>query len=287
MVQLSIIIVSYNAKDYLEKALLTVQFAVSGFSSEIFVVDNASDDGSPDMIKEKFPDVILIENNVNTGFARANNAALKRSEGKFILLLNPDTIVKENTFKIVFKAFEEYPEAGAAGCKILNEDGSLQLSCRRSIPTPWITFTRMLGLSRIFPQSRIFAKYNLTYLDADEVAEVEALSGAFIMVRREVLDKTGYLDEQFFMYGEDLDWCYRISQAGYKIIYYPKTSITHYKGRSTDMKTWAQVKVFYEAMSKFSAKHFRNYSVLLPLWLMKSAIWSLAILNYIFRKIFR
>lgn len=287
MVTLSVIIVSYNVKDYLAQALVSVQKAVSGISHEIFVVDNASTDGSAAVVKEKFPGITLIENEENTGFAKANNIAMKRAAGEYISMLNPDTIVREDTFSILLEAFDTYPEVGMVGCKILNEDGSLQLSCRRSFPTPWVSLTRMLGLSRVFPNSKLFARYNLTYLDADSVEEVDAVSGSFMIIRRKILETVGFFDEQFFMYGEDLDWCYRIKQAGWKILYYPKTSIIHFKGKSLNEREWNQIKLFHKAMVIFAEKHFRLYSVFTPLWLLKSAIWSKAVLAYIRRKVVR
>ena len=287
MPRLSIIIVSYNVKAYLEKCLLSVQKALVGISHELFVIDNASTDGSAALVKERFPDVTLIENPENIGFARAINCALKKAEGEYIALLNPDTLVQKDTFTLLLEAFEQNPEAGMIGCKILNEDGSLQVSCRRSLPTPWVAFTRMTGLSTIFPKSRLFARYNLTYLDPDSIEEVDAISGSFMTVRKKTLDTIGYLDERFFMYGEDLDWCFRIKQAGWKILYYPKTSIIHYKGKSADERQWSQIKLFYKAMALFAEKHFRSYSALTPLWLMKAAIWKMAVLTYFWRKFFR
>lgn len=287
MVTLSIIIVSYNVKDYLEQALVSVQKALQEISHEVFVVDNASTDGSAAMVKEKFPGIILIENEENAGFARANNIAIKRAAGEYISLLNPDTIVREDTFLLLLEAFDKYPEAGMVGCKILNDNGSLQLSCRRSFPTPWVSLTRILGLSRAFPNSKLFARYNMTYLDADSIEEVDAVSGSFMTIRRKILETVGFLDEQFFMYGEDLDWCYRIKQAGWKILYYPKTSIIHFKGKSSNEKEWNQIKLFHKAMAIFAEKHFPLYGVSIPLWLLKSAIWSKAVLTYIWRKVVR
>ncbi|KPK87182.1 hypothetical protein AMJ80_12290 [bacterium SM23_31] len=284
---LSVIIVSYNVKNYLEQALVSVQKALSGISHEIFVVDNASTDGSAAVVKEKFPGVMLIENEKNTGFARANNIAVKRAAGEYISLLNPDTIVQEDTFSILLEAFSTYPEAGMVGCKILNEDGSLQLSCRRSFPTPWVSLTRMLGLSKMFPNSRLFARYNMTYLDADNIEEVDAVSGSFMTIRREILETVGFLDERFFMYGEDLDWCYRIKQAGWKILYYPKTSIIHFKGKSASEKDWNQIKLFHKAMVIFAEKHLRHSGIITPLWLLKTAVRIKAVLTYIRRKALR
>ncbi|CUT02914.1 glycosyltransferase [Candidatus Chrysopegis kryptomonas] len=261
-VDLSIIIVNYNVKEFLENALISIKKAIEGINAEIFVVDNASEDGSVEMIKQKFPDVNLIANSENLGFAKANNQALKLAKGKYILLINPDTIVQEDTFRVLLSFLESHPECGMVGCKVLNPDGTLQLACRRSFPTPWVAFTKMIGLSSLFPKSKIFAKYNLTYLDPDEVAEVDAVSGSFMMIRREVYEKVGGLDEDFFMYGEDIDWCYRIKKAGWKIYYVPFTQIIHFKGESTKRSNIDEIRVFYEAMKIFVRKHYKEFALL-------------------------
>ncbi len=261
-VDLSIIIVNYNVKEFLENALISIKKAIEGINAEIFVVDNASEDGSVEMIKQKFPEVNLIANSENLGFAKANNQALKLARGKYILLINPDTIVQEDTFKVLISFLESHPECGMVGCKVLNPDGTLQLACRRSFPTPWVAFTKMIGLSSLFPKSKIFAKYNLTYLNPDEVAEVDAVSGSFMMIRREVYESVGGLDEDFFMYGEDIDWCYRIKKAGWKIYYVPFTQIIHFKGESTKRSNIDEIRVFYEAMKIFVRKHYKEFALL-------------------------
>jgi GT2 family glycosyltransferase/lipopolysaccharide/colanic/teichoic acid biosynthesis glycosyltransferase len=253
---LSVIIVNYNVRQFLENALTSIGKAMEGLEGEVFVVDNASDDGSVEMLHAKFPQVILIENQRNLGFARANNLALQRARGDFILLINPDTIVQEDTLQVMLKFFRDTPDAGLAGCKILNPDGSFQLACRRSFPTPWVAFTRIFGLGTLFPRSRAFGKYNLTYLSRDETYEVDAVSGSFMMVRREVYESIGGLDESFFMYGEDLDWCYRIGRSGYKVYYVHATKIIHFKGESTRRSDLDELRLFYQAMQLFVEKHF-------------------------------
>ncbi|MCP4726709.1 MAG: glycosyltransferase [bacterium] len=273
MVKLSVIIVNYNVKEYLEQCLLSLKKSLQTIDHEIFVVDNSSGDGSTRLLKKKFPEVNLIENRINIGFSRANNIALKRAKGQYVTLLNPDTIVKKDTFKTIINAFEELENAGMVGCKVLNPDGSLQLSCRRSFPAPWTSFFRLIGLSRLLPKSRVFGKYNLTYLDPDDITEVDAISGSFMTIRKEVLETAGYLDEDFFMYGEDLEWCYRIKNEGWKIYYYPKTSIVHYKGESTKNSEWNGLKLFYTAMEIFAEKHIQSKRSFTPFWLIKSAIW--------------
>jgi len=189
--EVSVIIVNYNVRQFLENALTSIRRAMEGLEGEVIVVDNASDDGSTEMVKAKFPDVILIENRRNLGFAASNNIALRRARGKYLLLINPDTIVQEDTLRVMLAFFAETPDAGLAGCKILNPDGSLQLACRRTYPTPWVAFTKTFGLSSLFPGSRLFGKYNLTFLNEDETYPVDAVSGSFMMVTREVLEAVG------------------------------------------------------------------------------------------------
>ncbi|MBP1649482.1 MAG: glycosyl transferase family 2 [Bacteroidetes bacterium] len=258
---LSVVIVNYNVRQFLEHALASIRRAMEGLEGEIFVVDNASDDGSVEMVRASFPDVCLIQNEENVGFARANNAALARARGRFLLLINPDTVVQEDTFHVMLKFFEGHPDAGLAGCKILNPNGSIQLPCRRSFPTPWVAFTKVFGLAALFPGSRLFGKYNLTYLSPDETYPVDAVSGSFMMFRREVYERIGGLDEGFFMYGEDLDWCYRVQQAGYKVYYVHSTQIIHFKGESTRRSEIDEVRIFYGAMQVFVEKHFASSGI--------------------------
>jgi GT2 family glycosyltransferase/lipopolysaccharide/colanic/teichoic acid biosynthesis glycosyltransferase len=259
--QLSVIIVNFNVREFLHHALVSLQKAMKGIRGEIIVVDNASDDGSVEMVRKRFPNVHLLVNKENVGFARANNLALKKARGQFLLLINPDTLVQEDTLRVMLKFFAENPDVGLAGCKILNPDGTFQLPCRRSFPTPWVAFTKMTGLSTLFPQSRLFGKYNLTYLSPDESYELDAVSGSFMMVRREVYEQVGGLDEDFFMYGEDLDWCYRIQQAGWKNYYVHSTKIIHYKGESTRRSNLDEIRTFYQAMHLFVKKHFGKSSL--------------------------
>ncbi|MCX7797887.1 MAG: glycosyltransferase [Melioribacter sp.] len=258
MVDLSIIIVNYNVKEFLLNLLDSIRKALNNLSVEIIVVDNASEDGSVDVIKEKFPEVKLIVNEKNIGFGAANNLALKIAKGKYFLLLNPDTILREDTLVKMIEFFDKHPECGIAGCKVLNPDGTLQLACRRGFPGPWTSFTKVMGLSKLFPKSRLFARYNLTYLDENQTYEVDAVSGAFMMLRREVYEKIGGFDSQFFMYGEDLDLCYRAQKANYKVFYVHSTEIIHYKGESTKRSKIDETKLFYDAMHLFVKKHFSS-----------------------------
>ncbi|MFZ5515658.1 MAG: glycosyltransferase [Candidatus Zhuqueibacterota bacterium] len=280
---LSIIIVSYNVKEFLEQAIVSIVKSSQSIQYEIFVVDNASSDGSAELIRKKFPSIHLITNSDNKGFAAANNQALKLARGKYILLINPDTIVQEDTVRIIRNFIEAHPECGMVGCKILNPDGSLQLACRRSFPTPWVGFTKIIGLSKLFPQSRWFGRYNLTYLDPDETYEVEAISGSFMFFRRSVLEDVGYLDESFFMYGEDLDWCFRIQQAGWKIYYVPDTRIIHFKGESSKKSNIDLILQFYRAMKLFVEKHYHNRYFHVPQWLLVAGISLRASLTFLKR----
>lgn len=252
---LSVIIVNYNVRAFLESALISVRKAMSGIDGEVIVVDNASDDGSVEMVQQKFSYVTLIANAQNTGFAAANNLALRVARGRYILLLNPDTLVQENTLRTMIEVLESNPDVGLAGCKILNPDGTLQLACRRSFPTPWVAFTKISGLSALFPHSPLFGRYNLAYRDPDQSYEVDAISGSFMFLRRSVYEAVGGLDEQFFMYGEDLDWCYRIKNGGWKVLYVHATQIIHYKGESARRSDIDEVKLFYQAMRVFVQKH--------------------------------
>ena len=258
---LSIIIVNYNVKEFLQNLLHSIDKASSKISKELIIIDNASDDGSVEVIKEKFPSVNLIENKVNVGFGSANNQGLAIAKGKYILFINPDCIVSEDTFENMISFFESNPECGLAGCKILNSDGTLQLACRRSFPGPWTSFTKVTGLSNLFPKSKIFARYNLTYLDENKTFEVDAVSGSFMMIRKEVYEKVGGFDEQFFMYGEDLDLCYLIQKAGYKVYYVHNTQIIHYKGESTKRSNLDETRLFYDAMHLFVKKHLSSFPI--------------------------
>ncbi|MBN2412061.1 glycosyltransferase [candidate division KSB1 bacterium] len=278
---LSIIIVSYNVRDFLGQALTSIQKAVQNISHEIFVVDNASSDGTVEYLKKRFPDVTVLANRENLGFGRANNQAIVRSAGEYICLINPDTIVQEDTFSTLISFFEKNQKAGAVGCKILNPDGTLQLACRRSFPTPWVAFTKIAGLAKIFPKSRLFGRYNLTYLDPGKTTQVEAISGSFMLIRRAVIDSVGGFDEHFFMYGEDLDLCYRIREAGREIYYVPETQIVHFKGESSKKSPLAQRRLFYEAMRLFVNKHFSGKNALLPSWFLILAIKGRALLSFL------
>ncbi len=258
MIDLSIIIVNYNVKEFVKNLLSSIEKAKSSHSIEVIIVDNNSTDGSSEILAKDYPQYLIIVNKENVGFGKANNQALEIAQGKFILLINPDTIVREDTFNKLIEFFNKNPRAGMVGCKVLNPDGTLQLACRRSYPTPWVSFCKAVGLSTLFPKSKLFAKYNLTYLPENEINEVDAISGAFMMFRREVYDKIGGFDPRFFMYGEDLDLCYRTQKAGFEVYYVPATEIIHYKGESTKRSSIDETRIFYDAMHLFVKKHFAS-----------------------------
>jgi len=265
---ISVIIVNYNVKDFLEQALISLRRALQNIPHQIIVVDNASIDGSVPMLKERFPEVKLIENAENVGFSAANNLGLEKASARFIVLLNPDTVVQENTFTRLLSFFEKNPQASAATCKILNPDGTFSIDCRHSIPTPATAFWKIVGLSKLFPKSKIFGKYNLTYLDENAVYQVEAISGSFMMMRSETVRLVGKLDEDFFMYCEDIDYCYRINQAGGKIFYVPDSQIIHYKGESTKKNNLDYVITFNRSLYLFYKKHYQNKYILPFKWLI-------------------
>lgn len=254
--QLSVIIVNYNVKYFLEQCLLSVLRACEGLSVEVIVVDNASSDGSVDMVKQKFPNVKLIANADNTGFSKANNQGIKTASGEYVLLLNPDTVVAEDTFTECVLFMNNHPEAGALGVRMIDGKGNFLPESKRGLPTPAVAFYKTFGLSFLFPQSKTFGKYHLGFLPENETNEVDILSGAFMFIRKAALDKAGLLDETFFMYGEDVDLSYRIQQAGYKNYYFADTTIIHYKGESTRKGSLNYVRVFYKAMIIFAEKHF-------------------------------
>ncbi|MBC7694977.1 MAG: glycosyltransferase [Burkholderiales bacterium] len=256
MTKLSVVIVNYNVKHFIEQCLFSVLKASENFQCEVFVVDNNSVDGSVTLIKEKFPQVNLIVNKTNTGFSVANNQAIRLAKGEYVLLLNPDTVVQEDTFSKILAFMDAHPEAGGLGVKMLDGQGNFAPESKRGLPTPEVAFYKMFGFSRFFPKSKRFGKYHLSYLPEDQLSEIDVMSGAFMLIRKSVLDQIGLLDETFFMYGEDIDLSYRIKKAGYKNYYFPDTQIIHYKGESTKRSSLNYVVIFYKAMAIFSKKHF-------------------------------
>lgn len=254
--KLSIVIVNYNVKAYLEQCLRSVLEALKGMEGEVFVVDNLSTDGSVEMVQLKFPGVKLIANRENVGFSRANNQAVRESKGDYVLLLNPDTVVGEDVFHKVVAFLDAHPKAGGLGVKMIDGTGRFLPESKRGLPTPTVAFFKIIGLARIFPHSRLFGRYHLGHMPEDANAPIEILSGACMFLRKKTLDEVGLLDENFFMYGEDIDLSYRITLGGYENWYFPEARIIHYKGESTKKSSVNYVFVFYNAMAIFARKHF-------------------------------
>jgi hypothetical protein len=260
---IGIVIVNYNTKQLLRRCLDSV-FASEGVALRVCVVDNNSVDGSAEMVAEEFPQVHLIANTENVGYPAANNQGLRRMgfgkrgdkrAPRYGLLLNSDTEVPPTGLAEVVAFCDGHPEVGVVGPKLVRPNGELDKACRRSFPTPEVSFYRLTGLSRLFPRSRRFGRYNLTYLDEDQMAEVDSVVGAFMLVRREAIREAGLMDESFFMYGEDLDWAYRIKAAGWKVCYYPKVTVLHVKRASSRMNPRARVE-FWRSMEIFYKKHY-------------------------------
>jgi O-antigen biosynthesis protein len=286
---LSVVIVNYNVKFFLEQCLKSVFTSGKNLDMEVFVVDNNSVDGSVEMVAEKFPDVTLMANDRNLGFSRANNQAIHKARGRYVLLLNPDTVLEDDTLQKVVGFMDEHPDGGGLGVKMLDGQGNFLPESKRGLPTPGVAFCKVFGLSALFPKSRTFGRYHLGFLNKDETHRVDVLSGAFMLLRREALEKTGLLDEDFFMYGEDIDLSYRITAAGYNNYYYPGTRIIHYKGESTKKSSINYVLVFYNAMIIFARKHFSRKNARLFSLLINLAVYfraSIAIAGRFVRRVF-
>lgn len=277
--KLSVVIVSYKVRFYIEQCLHSLFRAVDGIETEVYIVDNHSADGSVEYLTQKFPKVNVISSSRNLGFSRANNIAIKQSVGEYVLLLNPDTIVGEHTISDVLEFMDNHKRAGAVGVMMLKDSGEKAMESRRGVPTPMTSFYKMSGLCARYPNNRRFAHYYMSYLSWDRPERIEIISGAFCMLRREALDKVGLLDEDFFMYGEDVDLSYRLLKAGYENWYVP-TKIVHYKGESTHSSSFRYVHVFYDAMLIFMRKHYGHFSIFVSLPL-QMAIYFKALLALI------
>jgi len=280
---LAIVIVSYNTRDLLRACLTSVYSSQGDFSYEVWLVDNASSDGSAEMVASQFPQVRLIRRGVNGGYAYANNlglreiSSLKSQIPKYVLLLNPDTLLPPSALTSMLAFMEEHPEAGAAGPRLVRPSGELDLACRRSFPTPLDSFYKIFGLSKLFPRSPRFARYNLTFLDPRQTVEVDSVVGAFMIVRGEAIQQVGLLDESFFMYGEDLDWAYRMKAANWKVYYNGQVTVLHYKGEASKSSHEARRKAryeFYRAMYIFYQKHYRATT---PFWLHGVVVGGIAL----------
>ena len=279
---LSVIIVNYRVRYFLELCLHSVQKALQGLDTEVFVVDNHSEDGSIEYLRPLFPDITFIANTENTGFARANNQALQLARGKYILFLNPDTILPEDIANRCLTFLQSTPDAGGLGVRMVDGSGLFLKESRRGFPSPWVAFCKLSGLTALFPGNRRFATYYLGHLPPDKTSPAPVLSGACFWVARAILEKTGSFDERFFMYAEDIDLSYRIEQAGFVNYYLAETTIVHFKGEST-LKDIRYVKQFYKAMSQFRRKHFNRGLPALFNVAMELAIWLRAAVGAIGR----
>jgi len=285
---LSVVIVNYNVVFFLEQCLNSVFAASKNLNVQIFVVDNNSVDGSINMLKENFSSVLLIENKENVGFSKANNQAIKQANSPYVLLLNPDTVIEEDTFDKSIDFMNSNADCGGLGLRMLDGKGNFLPESKRGFPSPSVAFYKIFGLSYLFPKSQKFGRYHLGFLSEFEVNEVDVLSGAFMLLRTVTLEKVGLLDEQFFMYGEDIDLSYRIKLGGYKNYYFPETKIIHYKGESTKKSSVNYVFVFYKAMILFAKKHFSNKNANLFSFAINLAIYmraSLSLINRFVKKI--
>ena len=253
--KLSVVIVNYNVRLLLEECIKSVEKALDGIEGDIFVIDNNSSDVSVEYIRERFPKVHIIANKENLGFARANNQAIRMTDAEYILLLNPDTVVYENTLRGCLDFMDANPEAGGVGVRMLTREGKVAPESRRAVPTPWVAFLKMLGLT---------SRYYMSHLPWDKPGRIEVVSGAFCMLRHKALDQIGLLDEDFFMYGEDIDLSYRLLKGGWQNWYLPY-DIIHYKGESTQKSSFRYVHVFYQAMLIFFRKHYSHLSFLISL----------------------
>ncbi|MHC1705525.1 MAG: glycosyltransferase [Tenuifilaceae bacterium] len=280
---LSVVIVNYNVKYFLEQCLISVFKSGKDIEMEVFVVDNASTDGSCQMVKQRFPEVKLIENSKNVGFSAANNQAIRIANGNFVLLLNPDTVVEEDTFIKCIQFMADHPNAGSMTVKMIDGKGRYLPESKRALPTPMVSFFKIFGFTKLFPHSKIFARYYLGHLDQNKTNKIEILPGAYMFIRKEVLDNIGLLDESFFMYGEDIDLSYRILKAGFENYYFPETRIIHYKGESTKKGSINYVLLFYKAMLLFAQKHFTHKNARLYMIVVFLAIYVRAFLSILKR----
>ena len=289
MLDLSIIIVNYNTKEFLKNCLTSILSSMDGkLGYEVIVVDNCSSDNSSEMVKKEFPKIKLVANKNNIGFSKANNQGIKISQkSRYILFLNPDTVMQKNTMKEMVKFMDTHKDAGAATCKLIMLNGKIDDASHRGFPTPWNSFCHFLGLSQIFPRSRKFGGYNLGWMDLNKIHEIDVLAGAFMLVRRQAGEEVKWWDEDYFFYGEDIDFCYMLKQKGWKIYYVPDVFVTHYKGVSGGIKKVSEeittaneetkkraTKWRFNAMRIFYKKHYKdkypwivNFMVVKGIWL--------------------
>lgn len=292
MAYVSVVILNYNTRELLREAIASVYRQDTAHTVALYVVDNSSTDASADMVEREFPAACLIRAPRNGGFAWGNNLALSRiladslseedTARRYVMLLNPDAALESGALDRLVAFLENVPTAGTVGPRVLLPDGALDLACRRSFPTPEVSFYRMAGLSRLFPRSRRFGRYNLSFLDPMEQADVDALTGAAMLVRESVVREVGLLDEAFFMYGEDLDWCYRIKSYGWRVVYYPEAVVQHHKRASSTKRAIPSIRAFYDAMRVFHRKHYARHTpaplnMLVEAGIALKETWALAV----------
>ena len=285
---LSICIVSFKARDLLQESLRSIYATIGKLSFEIIVVDNSSEDGTVEMLKSEFPTVQLIVNDENTGYTRPNNQAMRVSKGRYLVIINPDTLVKPGAFEALAAFLDSHPEAGIVGPKVLNRDGTLQKQCRRSEARPWDAFCYFSGLSRLYPHDKRFSGYLMTYLDEDLTHEAQAVSGSCMMIRREVIEQIGFLDEDFFAYQEDSDFCRRARLAGWKIYYNPAAQIVHFAGEGgSGVQPFRSIYVWHRSYYLYYRKHFAKDYFFLFNWVYYAGMlakFGLALVVNLFRK---
>lgn len=276
---LSISIVNHNNKECLAACLDSIYSHALDVSFEVMVVDNGSTDASVEFVKQAYPQVRIIENSENRGFVKANNQGIRASEGRYLLSLNNDTIIQNGTLAGLVRFMQEHPDVGACGPKVLNQDGTFQRQCRRSFPTILSSLCYFLKLHKLFPRSEFFGQYLMTHWDCDKAGEVDSVSGCCLMVRREVIEEVGILDENFIMYGDDLDWCYRIKQAGWKVRYVPDLQIVHLGGQSSRHLPSKCIVLFYRAMAIFYRKHYASSHTFIINTIVYAGIWLKALMT--------
>ncbi len=287
-IDVSICIVTLQARDYLRDCLNSLNIDCSQYSREIIVVDNRSEDGTVEMLRRDFQSVMVIENDGNEGFVRPMNQAIRSAQGRFLLLLNPDTLIPPGSVDTLINFMEEHPEAGICGPKVLNEDGTLQKPCRRGEPTPMAVISYFTRLDGLFPHQKLFGGYLLGYLDEDEINQVDGVSGSCMLIRREVVDKIGYLDERFFAYQEDADFCHRTRQAGWKVYYVPTAKITHFGGRGgSRVQPVRAILAWHFSYLAYYRKHLASHYFFLFNWLYYGMIFmklAFSLISNAFRK---
>jgi GT2 family glycosyltransferase len=276
LLDVSVVIVNYKVRDLLRECLRSLEHDLGLLRGEVWVVDNASGDGSVEMVRAEFPWVRLIPNEQNVGYGAANNQAILQARGRYVLVLNPDTKLPPGAIVDTIAEMEAHQDIGALGPKLVLADGSLDRACRRSFPSPEVAFYRLFGLARLFPNHPRFARYNLLNVDEDTAIDVDSVVGAFMLVRREVIERVGMFDEAYRMYGEDLDWAFRIKEAGWRVRYHPAVVVLHYKGQSSRQRPVSSLRAFYDAMHIFYDKHYASRYPRAFTWMVHAGISAYA-----------